>query len=261
MAKVSVATVEKASTIPAAETHATFGEPGDAHTRQIVGGAKAPLRLHLHELAAGATLTLTPPHHALVAYIWTGAATCAETTLPAGSSALVERGATLTLTATEPAQVLAFTSAAPGNDTSARQVHLLPAGNVPRLADLGSGSGVGGGMHANGAHPTCPVWLHENHFPGMPLDTPDPGHGVHCHSEDEIIIVTAGQIRLGNRLSGPGTALAIAADTMYSFLPGPTGLSFINFRAARPSDIRFANGQVIDEVQYWATRVPAPAYC
>ncbi|MCW1431636.1 hypothetical protein [Novosphingobium sp. JCM 18896] len=75
-----------------------------------------------------------------------------------------------------------------------------------------------------------------------------------------MIFVAAGEIRLGQRLFGPGTAIAIAADTMYSFLPGPNGLRFLNFRAEQPSAIRFKNGNVIDEVGYWRDRVARPEY-
>jgi hypothetical protein len=121
---------------------------------------------------------------------------------------------------------------------------------------------VGGGIHADSGCKTCEVWLHENHFPGdRPQLTPEEEkRGVHSHSEDEIIFVTDGQIRLGTRLYGPGTAVAIAADTLYSFAVGPEGLSFINFRAAMPSDIKFANGMSMSETGYWQERLPRPEY-
>jgi hypothetical protein len=116
-------------------------------------------------------------------------------------------------------------------------------------------------MHFAADCPTCEIWLHENHFPGMAAPTPEEqSRGVHSHSEDEIIFVTAGRIRLGTRLHGPGTALAIAADTLYGFTAGPEGLSFINFRAGRPGDIRFASGMAISETGYWQERVTRPDY-
>ena len=255
MAKVSVASVAKARPVPLPP-----GFSGAAATLAVVAGDKAPLHLHLHALAPGAGLTVAPTHHAVVLYVWHGAVDAGAAALTGGSSALVERGASLTITATEPAQVLTFTSASPGNPTSTGQVHLLPRDRVPQAADLGGGSQVGGGMHADASLASCPVWLHENHFPPTPANTVDTGNGIHCHSEDEIIFITAGGMRLGNRPAGPGTALCIAADTLYSFLPGPSGLSFINFRAGRPGDIRFANGVAIDEVGYWASRLPSPEY-
>ena len=256
MAKVSVASVGKARPVP---LPAGFSGPETALA--VVAGERAPLHLHLHDLAPGARLTVAPTHHAVVLHVWHGALSAGGAALPAASSALVERGASLTIIATEPGtQVLAFTSASPGNPQSTGRAHLLPRDRVPQSADLGGGSHVGGGMHADASLASCPVWLHENHFPPTPADTVDTGNGIHCHSEDEIIFITAGSMRLGNRPAGPGTALCIAADTLYSFLPGPDGLSFINFRAGRPGDIRFANGMAIDEVAYWATRLPTPEY-
>jgi hypothetical protein len=117
-------------------------------------------------------------------------------------------------------------------------------------------------MHADSGCPTCEVWLHENHFPGRttPMTPEEEKRGVHSHSEDEIIFVVDGEIKLGNRLYGPGTAVAIAADTLYSFTTGPEGLSFINFRAGTPGDIRFANGTAISETGYWKDKQLKPEY-
>jgi hypothetical protein len=116
-------------------------------------------------------------------------------------------------------------------------------------------------MHADSGCPTCEVWLHENHFPGGRSPLPEEEkRGIHSHSEDEIIFVIDGAIRLGNKLYGPGTAVAIAADTLYSFTTGPEGLSFINFRAGTPGDIQFANGVAISETGYWKEKQLTPRY-
>jgi hypothetical protein len=129
---------------------------------------------------------------------------------------------------------------------------------VPRY---GSDEGHQGGLHADSDCPSCSVWLHENHFPpAEPLTEEQQKGGVHSHSEDEIIFVVDGEMRLGNKPAGPGTALAISADTLYSFSPGPNGLSFINFRAGRPSEIKFANGHSMSETGYWREKVSRPDY-
>ena len=157
--------------------------------------------------------------------------------------------------------LLTFAASHPAAEPrSGGHVHLLPNEQVPRVSNLGGPSGTGGGMHANAECPTCQVWLHENTFPPHPEATSvDAEKGIHSHTEDEVIFVTAGQIRLGNQLHGPGTALAIAADTLYGFTSGPEGLSFINFRAARPGEIRFREG-TMDEVAFWKSRVATPRY-
>ena len=140
-------------------------------------------------------------------------------------------------------------------------MRLLPAERVPRMAAEPGSSGVSGGLHADSDWPGSAVWLHENHFPGgMELSPEQAARGIHSHSEDEIIFVTAGAMRLGQRLVGPGTAIAIAADTLYSFTASPEGLSFVNFRAAMPGDIHFASGASISETGYWRERVGRPDY-
>ena len=112
------------------------------------------------------------------------------------------------------------------------------------------------------ADPDSPVWLHENTMTAPAKDwvRQDMEAGIHSHAEDEVILVTSGQMRLGAKLYPAGTVLAIAAETLYGFTVGPEGLSFVNFRAGRPTDIRFKNGATIDEVGYWRDRVPQPQH-
>jgi hypothetical protein len=210
-------------------------------------------------------LTIGPMATDCVAYVWRGAIEAGGWEMGQGSSLVVEHGKTLTVNGGDvPAELLTFHAAhPPASQRAGGNVHLLPTERVPRLADLGgSPLAVGGGMHADSGCLTCEVWLHENHFPGdRPQLTPEEEkRGVHSHSEDEIIFVIAGEIRLGNKLYGPGTAVAIAADTLYSFTTGPAGLSFINFRAATPGDIQFANGAAISETGYWRERGLKPEY-
>jgi hypothetical protein len=105
------------------------------------------------------------------------------------------------------------------------------------------------------------VWLHENSFSGSPEGARiDAEAGIHSHTEDEIIFVTDGDIRLGSKLYGSGTALAIAANTFYGFTAGPNGLKFVNFRASAPGAIAFRDRDSMDERSYWSSRLPRPVY-
>jgi hypothetical protein len=63
---------------------------------------------------------------------------------------------------------------------------------------------------------------------------------------------------VGDRLCGPGTAIAIAANTFYSVTPGPEGVALVNFRAGLPSEVRFADGRTADEVGVWGLRLDRP---
>lgn len=260
MPKVSVVTLDKAHAVKGPE-----GYSGLPEALAYFDGEKSPLHLHLHRIAPGEALRIGPMPTDCVAYVWHGALEAGGWAMGQGSSLIVEHGEMLEVTGGEgPAELLTFHAAQPPAEGRAGgHVHLLPAERVPRLADMGGGQlPVGGGMHADSACPTCEVWLHENHFPPLlqPLTPEEEKRGVHSHSEDEIIFVVDGEIRLGNKLYGPGTAVAIAADTLYSFTTGPAGLSFINFRAGTPGDIRFANGMAISETGYWKDRKLKPEY-
>ena len=271
MAKVAVVGPERARAVSA-----VAGLGGNGALRAYVDGAGNPIHLHLAELGPGENLHVGPLAGDCAAYVWQGDVEAGPkgkgVALAAGSSAIVERGGALELTGgLGGAQVLLF-SAVEGSDGAGAgdgaanvqkggHVHLLPAARVPRMAPEPGSAGVSGGLHADSACPSCTVWLHENHFPGgMELSAEQTARGVHSHTEDEIIFVIGGEIRLGSKLYGPGTALAIAADTLYGFTAGPAGLSFVNFRAAMPGDISFAHGARISETGYWRERVPRPVY-
>ena len=256
MAKVAVVGPERARAVSA-----VAGLTGSADLRAYVDGAGDSVHLHLASLGAGEALRVGAMPGDCAAYIWQGDVVAGGVALAAGSSAIVERGGALELTGGQAgAKVLLF-SATEASDSAGGHVHLLPAADVPRMAPEAGSSGVSGGLHADSACPSCAVWLHENHFPGsIELTEEQAARGVHSHTEDEIIFVIDGEIRLGSKLYGAGTALAIAADTLYGFTAGPLGLSFVNFRAAMPGDISFAHGAQISETGYWRERVPRPAY-
>lgn len=232
-------------------------------TRAIFNREKEPLHLYSHRVKAGEALRIADRATDCVVYVWQGSVRVGEQHLVAGSSLIVEHGSGVEIVGNaESSLLLTFAARQPAPDAKGGgHVHLLPNERVPRLYS-DSTSPVGGGLHADSSCPTCSVWLHENSFPPPPAAAPvsKPGVGIHSHTEDEIIFVTAGQIRLGTRLHGPGTAVAIAANTLYSFTPGPDGLCFINFRAAAPGDIHFKNGEVMDEVGYWRARLDTPQY-
>jgi hypothetical protein len=257
MPKVAVVTPDKTHAVEAAPGYA-----GDVQTFAYLEGDKHPLHLHLHRIAPGERLRIGPLATDCVAYVWHGGVEAGGWPMAKGSSAVVEHGQTLEIAGGEGvSEVLTFTAAHPPQSPLAGgHVHLLPNERVPSFRDDGDYP-VGGRMHADSACGTCEVWLHENHLAGGRELTPEEAaRGIHSHTEDEVIFVIDGQMQLGRKLVGPGTAIAIAADTLYSFNVGPQGLSFVNFRPGRPSDIRFANGMTISETGYWQERVPRPEY-
>jgi hypothetical protein len=258
MAKVSIRTHEQAR--PAALPD---GFTGVAACKEYFRTRENTLQLHAFELQGLGSLIFERCEADRVAYIWRGAVIVGGHRLAKGSSFIVEHGRELEAHGLEErCTALVFAPNQPTHRSLAGgHVHLLPTESVPRSSDLGGASGVGGGMHADSSCPTCEVWLHENSFPGSPEDASiDAEAGIHSHTEDEIIFVTDGDMRLGSKLYGSGTALAIAASTFYGFTAGPNGLKFVNFRASAPGAIAFRSRASMDERSYWSSRLSRPVY-
>jgi hypothetical protein len=211
-----------------------------------------PNHLSLHRLDSDRRVLLTGEPAARLAYVWSGGIAVAGRSLPAGSVVIAEQGARVELEGRDTeSRVLVFNASSASDRVCDGRIHILPADRSPRVEGLGA-SGVGGTLFADGGCPSCGVWLHENRFPANSPPPADPRAGIHSHDESEIIFVTAGQMQLGKRLVGPGTAIAIEAGALYSFQPGDEGLTFVNFRAGRPGLIHFADGRNVDEVGVWA---------
>lgn len=256
MAKVLVVEPDKARQVRMPQ-----GLRGQGKVFAAVAGDHFPLELHRIELAPGERFETGPRAVDTVIYVRHGGIGAGGCSLPAGSSMIVERDAcAMAQAGFEGASLLIFAGTRAGRGEGGH-VHLLPRTRVPACARMSAQSETGGAIHADSDCPSCEVWLHENHFTGTEAPMPEEAaRGVHSHSEDEIIVVLDGSMRLGRRLVGPGTALAIAANTLYSFTPGPDGLSFINFRSHRPGDIRFAQGPAMSETGIWRDILPRPEY-
>jgi hypothetical protein len=247
MARVSIVTVDKAASV---------ASPDGRITTRTLLGETAPIELQVHDVAAGAGLTFHAEDADVALFVWKGAVTAGGAMLTEKSSAVVERGSSLRIEAgADGASVLAFNLNGDEGARTGGHVHLLPRERVPQTEALGGNEGIGGALHADAQCPTCSVWLHENSYAMADKET-----AVHSHSEDEVIFVHTGSIRLGNRLYGPGTALAIAADTKYGFHSGPDGLGFVNFRGTSPTYTSGDGKTVMDEAELWRGLLGAPVY-
>ena len=252
MPKVQIVTLDTARLV-----EEPAGSKGKIISHAFFDRERDSLHMHLHELQPGAKLEIDGSEHDDVVYIWRGAATAGDTRLEPRASMIVEKGASAEVTAAEEgASVLVFNmNGRPAQPREGGHVYLLPSERVPRVLDMGGGGVAGGALHADAACPSSEVWLHENDFYQEGYEV-----AVHSHTEDEIIFVRDGNIKLGNRLFGPGTTLAIAANTKYGFHAGPGGLSFVNFRATSPCHVSADGSHVMDEAKLWHDFVGKPEY-
>ncbi len=79
---------------------------------------------------------------------------------------------------------------------------------------------------ADATCPTCSLWLLYT-ARSFAYESP-----VHSHSQDELIHVLRGEIRIGSLAAGPGASIFIAANQRYQFRAGPDGFAFLNYRRA-----------------------------
>lgn len=223
----------------------------------VFAAGSDPIRLHRFLLEAGGRLVVEDSGGGQAFYVRRGSIALAGATAEQGSSLVVEHRARAEIEALEPSELLCFAIGDANAQAVSRaggHVHVLPAAAVPRCADFDGQGRVGGALFADSGCPTCEMWLHETVLHPGGHETP-----VHAHDEDEIIVVTSGEIILGRRAFGPDTAIAIARDTLYGFSSGEQGLVFINFRPSSPVYIPADKARApIDEREFNLARMPSP---
>lgn len=252
MAKVQFVTYEKAVPLEYPE-----GGRGDVQSRAYFNKQTDPLHLYVDHLGADAALNVPPRATDTLVYVWTGAVAVRGVRLGERSSLIMQQGAAAEITPLDGnAALLFFSLKEPRRaEHAGAQIRLLPRERVPCNRDLGGQGMAGGALHADASDPSCHLWLHENDFYiGLsPV-------AVHSHSEDEIIFVRDGELRVGNHHYGPGAALAIAANTKYGFQVGPSGLSFVNFRGSAPTYTSHDGKLSMDEAEFWRSETGRPEY-
>jgi quercetin dioxygenase-like cupin family protein len=74
----------------------------------------------------------------------------------------------------------------------------------------------------------------------------------HAHVEDEIIVVVDGELRFGARTLGAGSSVMVPGGTLYAFVAGPDGCTFLNVRPRADSSYipraEFARGGATGEL-------------
>lgn len=208
---------------------------GDITVHDMVTEAGESIHLRVHDLAPSARIDIRRPPTGHAFYLWEGSMTGNGTALAAGGAVIAEHGSEATIIATGTgARVAHFQRNPAFPETHAKaggHVHVVPPEGI--FSCPVSASDAAYVIWADSHCPTCDLWLHQTH---MPRPTTQGGH--HYHTEDEVVFLVSGGMRLGNRTLEPGAALAIAANTIYGFGVPDGGTRFINFRCKESFVVR-----------------------
>lgn len=184
-------------------------------------------------LSAGSTIDFPPVHGDEAVYVVSGAVTLEGRRSQAGGAVIVESGVECRIEAvgaTEIVHVGAAAVAAPANGPlgppapDGHGVHVFgPNGRD----ESRRGDDVLSHWFADGTCPRCRIQLFR-----VQHDHANREAGVgHSHSQDEIIHVLAGSIRLGRRTCGPGSSVCVPAHRRYALHPASASHTFLNYRA------------------------------
>lgn len=196
-----------------------------------------PLWLVDAELADGAVLEWHADCGEEALYVQRGELTVAGRRCPAGGAVVIESGARCTVRAVGGAWVAHLGAAGsaqpapagppadgalgPPPQPDGHGVHVVGPGGVWRSGAL---EGVHAVWFADSTCPTCRVTL-------FTVESSEAVDGpAHTHSQDEIIYLLDGGIRMGAQVFGAGTSLCIPHDLRYRFRGEEGGHRFLNFR-------------------------------
>jgi hypothetical protein len=224
MGRVVIADVN-ASSSTAFPSVAGVTAAGDIESKAVVTAQDRPLILWQHTLAPGSAILWNRPPVGHLIYVWSGCAEVDGRAIDEDGTLIVERDGQAALrSGAAPVTVLHFYRPAQAPAARGGGVHVVNRADALHYAF----PEVEGTVFADSSCPTCEMWFHKNEFGSAYVV------GRHLHTEDEIIFVVKGSMALGRRRLPPGSALAIDANTVYTFKAGEDGLSFVNFRAQDP---------------------------
>jgi quercetin dioxygenase-like cupin family protein len=207
---------------------------GKVGSRPVIAGPKRPLQLWEHVLQPGGSVEWRQSQVSHLVYVLDGAAYSSDEPLTKDGSLIVAGGASATLRAGDAPLTLLHFHPSPESVKPTRSggcVHLVNRKDAPYYtydSPETQRKFTDGVVFADSGCSSCGLWLHESRLPG------DVTIGRHFHTEDEIIVVLDGCLKLGRQELRLGDAVAIDANTMYTFKTGADGLRFINFRPSEP---------------------------
>lgn len=216
--------------VPGSGVH-PFGRKWEGLTdARLLSPPEYPLWLVDAELEDGATLVWDEDHGDEGVYVQRGELTVDGRRAPAGGAIVVESHAPCVVRAvgdTWVAHLGTVDTEPPADgpfgpvDPEGHGVHVVGPGGTWRSGSL---EGVHAIWFADSKCPTCRVAF----FTVAGFEAKE--GPAHTHSENEIIYMLDGGIRMGAQVHGPGTSLCIPADLRYKFWAEEGGHRFLNFR-------------------------------
>ncbi|MEZ4279842.1 MAG: hypothetical protein R3F21_09550 [Myxococcota bacterium] len=163
---------------------------------------------------------------------------------PAGGAVVIEEAAAARFEALRATRLLHMGPRPGDGDPTAgpapkrgQRVHVLG----PRGLFEACESGRETHFFADSTCPTCSLWLLRTGRDGAYASP------VHSHSQDELIHVLTGEIRIGSLVVRPGETLFVAADQPYRFHGSAGGFAFVNYRSGPSRMTMRATGETIVE--------------
>jgi hypothetical protein len=197
---------------------------GKIESKAVLTESGRPLILWQHILAPHSEIRWDQPDVEHLVFVRDGVADANGQEVREEGALLVAHGAQAVLKAgASPVTLLHFQQVAAPHKAG-KCVHVINRSDAQHYAH----PSTRGLVWSDAGCPTCEMWLHESQFFGVTKVPP------HAHTEDEVIFVLDGAMKLGRRDLGQGGVLAIDANTVYTFNTGAEGCRFINFRASAP---------------------------
>jgi hypothetical protein len=197
---------------------------GEVESKAVVTAKDRSLILWQHTLGPGSAIHWNAPAVDHLIYTWKGGAEANGRRLDEDGTLIIERDGIAVLRAGETSVTVLHFFRPDAPSPGRGGMHLVNRAEALHYAF----PDVEGTVFADSSRPTCELWFHRNDFVAAYVV------GRHLHTEDEIIFIVKGTMVVGRRQLPPGSALAIDADTVYTFAAGAEGLSFVNFRAQDP---------------------------
>ena len=241
MRKIEVVQSERFSTQEA------FAAPNCRLTGSARGRAASPpgasIWMSAVELDAGSALRWDPRHGDEALYVESGELVVDGRVCPTGGALVIEARACPTVETRVASRVLQM--GAQGAAASAEVAPRPAAPAVHVIGPRGTFEAIEPGREtrffADATCPRCSLWLL---FTARSFAYESP---VHSHSQDELVYVLRGQVRVGSLVAGPGATVFVAADQPYQFRSGPAGFAFLNYRqAASLMTIRATGEQIVE---------------